>query len=221
MSYRNFQGSEPRPDFDLPHHAMMETLDRNAVDQAIDGVYAAAVRQTDAQEFLTVLATLLAADAVVLESGDRPRMTTLRAETPRIVTVELPNSDTIVSAVVLMRDERSREFEPRHREMLMRLAPHIARALSVRSKLQQSEHNVPEKDIDQETLQRLFRLAPSHAKLLALLVGGDQIKSAAAKLGVTEGSARQYLKKIFEKTGARRQMDLIRLADRALSRHEA
>lgn len=219
MSYRNYQGGERRSG--VPHRPPVEAEDRNAIDQAIDGIYAAAVTQTRSKEFLSTLAALVAADAVLLECDASPKATTLASQTPRIIAVELPRSDTDVTAAVFMRDDRSREFELRQRDLLMRLAPHIARALSIRSRLQQSVRSDPQKDVDQETLQRLFRLAPSHAKLLALLVGGDQIKSAAAKLGVTEGSARQYLKKIFEKTGARRQMDLIRLADRALSQHEA
>jgi len=219
MSYRNYQSDARKPGVSPPPPA--ETDDRNAIDQAIDGIYAAAVKQTGSKEFLSALAALVAADAVLLECDARPKTNSLPSHTPRIVTIDLPRSETDVRAAVFMRDDRSREFEPRQRDLLMRLAPHIARALAIRSRLQHSVPSDSQKDIDQETLQRLFRLAPSHAKLLALLVGGDQIKAAAAKLGVTEGSARQYLKKIFEKTGARRQMDLIRLADRALSQHEA
>jgi DNA-binding CsgD family transcriptional regulator len=44
------------------------------------------------------------------------------------------------------------------------------------------------------------------------------VKQAASSLAITEGSARQYLKKVFEKTGVRRQLDLIRAIDGALTR---
>jgi DNA-binding CsgD family transcriptional regulator len=44
------------------------------------------------------------------------------------------------------------------------------------------------------------------------------VKQAAASLGITEGSARQYLKKVFEKTGVKRQLDLIRAIEGALAR---
>jgi DNA-binding CsgD family transcriptional regulator len=43
-----------------------------------------------------------------------------------------------------------------------------------------------------------------------LLYDGASVKHAAAKLGITEGSARQYLRRIFAKTGTNRQIDLIR-----------
>lgn len=219
MSYRNHQNAKTEPG--RSQNPPMEAEDRHAIDQAIDHVYAVALIETGSRAFLSALATIVDADAVLLEGAAHSKATDLPIHTPRIVVLELPKSETDARAAVFMREDKSKEFDPQQRELLRRLAPHISRALSIRSRLQQSLPSDPPKEIDQEMLQRLFRLAPSHAKLLALLVGGDPIKSAAAKLGVTEGSARQYLKKIFEKTGARRQMDLIRLADRALSQHEA
>jgi DNA-binding CsgD family transcriptional regulator len=72
---------------------------------------------------------------------------------------------------------------------------------------------------DSETdLMRLqFGLSPRQATLTALLFSGRSVKEAAIMLGITEGSARQYLKLIFRKTGARRQADLVRLVSRALT----
>ena len=67
-------------------------------------------------------------------------------------------------------------------------------------------------------LMRLqFGLSPRQATLTALLFSGRSVKEAAIMLGITEGSARQYLKLIFRKTGARRQADLVRLVSRALT----
>lgn len=219
MSYRNHQNAETGSG--VRQNWLVESEDRHAIDQAIDHVYAVALIETGPEAFLSALAAIVDADAVLLEGPTHPKATTVPIHTRRIVVLELPKSETDARAAVFMREDKSKEFDPQQRELLRRLAPHISRALSIRNRLQPSLPNDSDKKVDQETLQRLFRLAPSQAKLLALLVGGDQIKSAAAKLGVTEGSARQYLKKIFEKTGARRQMDLIRLADRALSQHES
>jgi DNA-binding CsgD family transcriptional regulator len=61
-----------------------------------------------------------------------------------------------------------------------------------------------------------FALSPRQAKLTALLFAGRSVKEAALALGITEGSARQYLKEIFRKTGARRQADLVRIVHNAL-----
>ena len=61
-----------------------------------------------------------------------------------------------------------------------------------------------------EQLQHMFGLFPGEAKLLALLTAGETINAAAAKLGLTQNSARQYLKGVFAKTGTHRQSELIR-----------
>jgi DNA-binding CsgD family transcriptional regulator len=67
-----------------------------------------------------------------------------------------------------------------------------------------------------ELLRRQFGLSPRQTNLTALLLSGRSVKEAAFTLGITEGSARQYLKLIFRKTGARRQADLVRLASRSV-----
>ncbi len=74
---------------------------------------------------------------------------------------------------------------------------------------------------DSETdLMRLqFGLSPRQTKLTALLLAGSSLKEAANVLGITEGSARQYLKGIFRKTGARRQADLVRIVLNAIALH--
>lgn len=59
-------------------------------------------------------------------------------------------------------------------------------------------------------LQRLYGPTPSQSRLAGLLARGSSLKDAALRLGITEGSARQYLKIIFRKTGTNRQADLVR-----------
>ncbi len=49
------------------------------------------------------------------------------------------------------------------------------------------------------------------AKVIAL-VSGRTLKEAAAEIGVTEGTARTTLKRVFVKTGTHSQADLIRRA---------
>jgi DNA-binding CsgD family transcriptional regulator len=72
-------------------------------------------------------------------------------------------------------------------------------------------------DSDTELMRLQFGLSPRQAKLTALLLSGRSLKEAADVLGITEGSARQYLKGIFRKTGARRQADLVRIVLNALA----
>ncbi|MGC4252640.1 MAG: helix-turn-helix transcriptional regulator [Sphingobium sp.] len=69
---------------------------------------------------------------------------------------------------------------------------------------QQEEERVP-------ILSDLFRLTPSEAKFAARMADGASIKEAAHALGLTIETARNYSKRIYGKTGARGQADLIRL----------
>ena len=52
-----------------------------------------------------------------------------------------------------------------------------------------------------------------------LLMTGRTVKDAARVLGITEGSARQYLSRVFRKTATNRQVDLIRVVGDALAQH--
>ena len=73
---------------------------------------------------------------------------------------------------------------------------------------------VSDPDMQQETseelVQRLFGLTVAEARLLRLLVDGSTLKAAAEAAGITEGTARGYLKQIFAKTDTKGQADLIR-----------
>lgn len=57
----------------------------------------------------------------------------------------------------------------------------------------------------------LFGLTASEARLAWTMVQGLSITEAAAELGLTAETARNYSKKIYAKTGARGQADLVRL----------
>ena len=70
---------------------------------------------------------------------------------------------------------------------------------------------------ERDTIRQIFGLSPMQARLTAQLLTGCSVKEAAAVLRITEGSARQYLKLIFNKTRARRQADLIRIVSDGLS----
>lgn len=67
-----------------------------------------------------------------------------------------------------------------------------------------------------EQLGQLFDLAPSEARLALALSRGMTIAEAAADLGLTVESARTYSKRIYAKTGARGQADLVRFVHRSV-----
>lgn len=66
-----------------------------------------------------------------------------------------------------------------------------------------------------EAAAAAFGLTPREAELATLLCEGGTLAEAAAGLGITAGTARQYLKSVFSKTGVHRQADLVRLFLRA------
>src|SRR5690606_23482035 len=62
-----------------------------------------------------------------------------------------------------------------------------------------------------EHLRRRFQLTHSEARLAAALMQGLTLREAADRVGLTYETARGYLKSTFQKTGASRQADLVRL----------
>lgn len=67
-----------------------------------------------------------------------------------------------------------------------------------------------------DQLAQLFDLAPSEARLALALSRGMSIAEAAEELGLTVESARTYSKRIYAKTGARGQADLVRFIHRSV-----
>jgi DNA-binding CsgD family transcriptional regulator len=67
-----------------------------------------------------------------------------------------------------------------------------------------------------EQLGELFDLIPSEARLALALSRGMSIAEAAGELGLTVESARTYSKRIYAKTGARGQSDLVRFIHRSV-----
>ena len=61
-------------------------------------------------------------------------------------------------------------------------------------------------------LRDAFRLTPAELRVLSLLLRGRSAAEIAGDLGVTPRTIRAHLHKLFEKTGASRQSDLIREA---------
>lgn len=63
--------------------------------------------------------------------------------------------------------------------------------------------------IDPGVLRSVFGLTLAEARLAALLGAGSTVKAAAQTLGVTEGTARVVLKRVFDKLDVNRQADLV------------
>ena len=62
-----------------------------------------------------------------------------------------------------------------------------------------------------EVLAEAFQLTRREAELALALQAGCSMTETAATLGISEGTARQYLKRVFAKTGVSRQSELVGL----------
>jgi len=60
-------------------------------------------------------------------------------------------------------------------------------------------------------LEGLFDLTPAEARVASALGGGATIREISQQLGIGEETVRTQLKAVFEKTGTRRQAELVRL----------
>jgi len=67
-----------------------------------------------------------------------------------------------------------------------------------------------------EDISQIFDLLPCEARLVLALSRGMTIAEAADFLGLTIASARTYTKRIYAKTGARGQTDLVRFVHRSI-----
>ena len=63
-----------------------------------------------------------------------------------------------------------------------------------------------------EAISAAFRLTPSELRVLMAIVEFGGVPDIAAKLGIAETTVKTHLGRLFEKTGARRQADLVKIA---------
>lgn len=68
---------------------------------------------------------------------------------------------------------------------------------------------------DSDVLVRLFGLTPAEARFAARIAAGRSLKEAAEELRISIGTARNYVKATFAKTGTKRQAELVALLWRA------
>jgi DNA-binding CsgD family transcriptional regulator len=137
--------------------------------------------------------------------------------------VIVPAGGGITHDLGLTRGRSGKAFDQSDCERLGELVPHLERAFSIRRTLDErprsagspaGEPRSAETDID--FVRQMFSLSPAQARLAISLVSGQSVHEAAAALGIAESTARQYLKLIFQKTGWRRQVDIVRVVGQAL-----
>jgi DNA-binding CsgD family transcriptional regulator len=142
----------------------------------------------------------------------------------------LPVRDGVTHSLGLTRNAQRHSFVGDDCVLMNELVPHLERALQIsravaearasRDRRPRQSAAARSESWKRSRLQSTFTLSPAQARLASLLFQGQRLKQAAAQLGITEGSARQYLKVIFAKTGAKRQADLVRVIGETLRPEE-
>lgn len=66
-------------------------------------------------------------------------------------------------------------------------------------------------DPDPWHIKALFGLTDTEAQFACAIATGEGLKTSAKKFGISESTARTHLHRIFEKTGTKRQAQLVRL----------
>jgi DNA-binding CsgD family transcriptional regulator len=141
---------------------------------------------------------------------------------------QVPVREGVTHGIGLTRSALRPPFGADGRDLLNELVPHLSRALEISRALGESKAarkaplpgpSAPTSPVpEQKQLQLMLALTPAQARLAALIFGGNSVREAAGELGITEASARQYLKRIFARTGARRQGELIRMIGERMMR---
>jgi len=65
--------------------------------------------------------------------------------------------------------------------------------------------------LDSRALHQLFGLTPAEIRLCIALVKGKSVEEYALEAGISSNTARTHVKRIYAKTGVRRQSELVRL----------
>jgi DNA-binding CsgD family transcriptional regulator len=73
--------------------------------------------------------------------------------------------------------------------------------------------------LDSRALRQLFGLTPAEIRLCIALVKGKSVEEYARETAISSNTARTHVKRIYSKTGVRRQSELVRLLLRSSAGH--
>ena len=73
--------------------------------------------------------------------------------------------------------------------------------------------------LDSRKLHELFGLTPAEVRLCIALVKGKSVEEYAREAGISSNTARTHVKRIYSKTGVRRQSELVRLLLKSSAGH--
>jgi DNA-binding CsgD family transcriptional regulator len=129
--------------------------------------------------------------------------------------------DGVTHDLGLTRGSSGKAFDAADCDLLSEISPHIRRAFAIQRALEQRNARPAPPPAAQaplppeSVLEQRLGLSPTQARTTALLMAGRSVKEIAEAFGIADNSVRQYLKRIYQRTGTQRQADLVRVAIRA------
>ncbi|HKE25391.1 MAG TPA: helix-turn-helix transcriptional regulator [Bryobacteraceae bacterium] len=117
------------------------------------------------------------------------------------------------SRLFTLRPPRSGAFTSEEIGLCSYLAPHLETAARIRQRIVDLEATVDRLVVGEMDTHRLAKLSltPAETRLAIALFQGQSVEAYAKEAGVSINTARWYVKRIYAKTGVRRQTELIRL----------
>lgn len=123
--------------------------------------------------------------------------------------IVLERSAAAVAGLYAWRPHWQGITETRGRRVLQWLAPHFAQALRIGRQLMAQRS--PDLTLRMQQAVRRYGLTPAEARVVQALISGCTIGRGAALLGVRPATVKTHLQHVFDKTAARRQVDLVKL----------
>jgi DNA-binding CsgD family transcriptional regulator len=120
----------------------------------------------------------------------------------------LERSPTLISGLYIRRRGGAGPADIRSRAMLGLLAPHIRQALCIGRRV---EGDAPALALRMQQAAGRYGLTPAEVRVVQTLLNGCTIERGARLLGIQPATVKTHLQHVFDKTTARRQVDLIKL----------
>ncbi|MBI5542640.1 MAG: helix-turn-helix transcriptional regulator [Deltaproteobacteria bacterium] len=145
-----------------------------------------------------------------LTAGQRQEAIELRAMVAGLVSAHAGSVASPQCSMTVSRPSLARPFSVVGASLPPRGFPWDSLRLRFRAALFVSDPEARE-ETNAQALRRLYGLTPAEARVALAIGAGGGIQQAADELDLSRNTVRVHLQRIFDKTGARRQSELVRL----------
>ena len=120
----------------------------------------------------------------------------------------LEKSPTSITGLYIRRPACNGLADQRSRALLALLAPHVRQALCIGRRV---EGDASALALRMQQAAGRYGLTPAEVRVVQMLLNGCTIERGAQLLGIRPATVKTHLQHVFDKTMARRQVDLIKL----------